>query len=230
MSSNHTVEVNDQPHPRKGAQLRRPGRPAGRTLADGVIADRETLLAAAERLITKEGPAVSLDAIALEAGVTKPILYRGVGDRDSLVNALAERLNDRMASRTSQEVGRAQSPHDAIHRLVRGYLHHAHQERNIYLYVSGGSSAEDRIGDLLRLADMSTRQFADGIAAYRSARGKSTQVATTWSYGLLGALHYVTLRFLRQDNSDVDVVAHELTQMLWTGFSLESDPESDAAP
>lgn len=230
MPSTTTAEVNAQRRPRKGLQPRRPGRPAGRTLADGVIADRETLLAAAERLITAAGPAISLDAIALEAGVTKPILYRGVGDRDSLVNALAERLNNRMASRTSQDVGQAQSPHDAIHRLVRGYLHHAQAERNIYLYVSGGSSAEDRIRDLLRLADMSARQFAAGIADYRSARGMSTQVATTWSYGLLGALHYVTLRFLRQDNGNVDEVAQELTQMLWTGFSLEGNPGKRQAP
>ena len=44
---------------------RRPGRPAGRTAADGVIADRDMLLAAAEKLIADKGPGVSLAAIAM---------------------------------------------------------------------------------------------------------------------------------------------------------------------
>ena len=72
---------------------RKRGRPAGRTAADGVIADRDQLLSAAEALIGRDGPQVSLAAIAAQAGVTKPTLYREVGDRDALVHALAERLS-----------------------------------------------------------------------------------------------------------------------------------------
>ena len=55
---------------RRPALPRKRGRPAGRSSDDGVIADRETLLAAAERLIRKRGPGVPLGAIAIEAGVT----------------------------------------------------------------------------------------------------------------------------------------------------------------
>lgn len=202
-------------------KVRRPGRPAGRTQADGVIADRETLLDAAERLIAIAGPAVSLDAIALEAGVTKPILYRGVGDRDALISALAERLSSRMTAWVGREVAAAASPHDAVRRLVTGYLDHASRERNLYLFVSGGGSGEDRVRDLLRLADMTTRRFAEDIATYRAARGADPSVATVWSYGLVGALHYVTLWLLRDGDRDSRDVAAQLTQMLWTGFSLD---------
>jgi hypothetical protein len=59
-----------------------------RTAGDGVVADREALLAAAERLIRRRGRDVSLDAIPVEADVTKPTLYRGVWHRNPLVNAL----------------------------------------------------------------------------------------------------------------------------------------------
>ena len=79
------------PNPSQPSAPRPRGRPAGRTTADGVIADREVLLNAAETLIREQGPAVSLQAIADKAGVTKPTLYRGVGDRDALVKALAEK-------------------------------------------------------------------------------------------------------------------------------------------
>ena len=83
---------------------RRRGRPRGRTAADGVIADRNRLLEAAEELLRADGPTVSLQAIATRAGVTKPTLYRELGDRDALVNALAERLTERMAESVTSMV------------------------------------------------------------------------------------------------------------------------------
>jgi AcrR family transcriptional regulator len=50
---------------------------------------REALLNAALAVITRDGPAASMDAMAAEAGITKPILYRHFGDRDGLIAAVA---------------------------------------------------------------------------------------------------------------------------------------------
>ena len=127
-------------HPRHPDSPRRRGRPAGRTAADGVIADRENLLEAAEKLIHAQGPGVSLQAIAAEAGVTKPSLYRGVGDRDALVNALAERLAARMAESVSRLVARASSPRAGLRNLVAGYLDLAAREKHLYLFVTAGGT------------------------------------------------------------------------------------------
>ncbi len=196
---------------------RRPGRPAGRTSGDGVIADRDTLLSAAERLIRKRGPGVSLDAIASEAGVTKPILYRGVGDRDALVNALAMRLSSRMTEAVTRLVERATGPRDALHRLVSGYLAEAARERHLYLYITAGGASEERVRQSLLLADATAQQFSARIAAYRSARGADASVATVWAYGLIGALHFVTLWWLRDEAITIDAVTEQITALLWSG-------------
>ncbi len=200
---------------------RRPGRPAGRSTADGVIADREALLAAAERLIREHGPGVSLDAIALAAGVTKPILYRGVGDRDALVHALAERLATRMAEGVALLVARAPGPRDALRRLVSGYLDHACADRHLYLYVTAGGQREDRVRQSLVLADGTAQPFAERIAAYRTARGADPGVATVWAYGLVGALHFVTLWWLREGSMESDQVTDQITALLWSGLGLD---------
>jgi len=209
---------------RRRTQPRRPGRPTGRTRDHGVIADRETLLAAAERLIRKRGPDVSLDAIAVEAGVTKPILYRGVGDRDALVQALALRLSARMAANATASVAQATAPRDALRRLVQSYLALAAEERHLYLYVTAGGASEDRVRQSLLLADDAARAFAERIAAYRTARGADPAVATVWSYGLVGALHFVTLWWLRDAALDIADVTERITDLLWSGFDLESTP------
>jgi AcrR family transcriptional regulator len=53
--------------------------------------NRQRILAAAEKLFTREGvAATSMDAIALEAGVGKGTLFRRFGDRASLALALLE--------------------------------------------------------------------------------------------------------------------------------------------
>ncbi|MFC4007117.1 TetR/AcrR family transcriptional regulator [Nonomuraea purpurea] len=52
---------------------------------------RRALLDAADRVILSEGPEVSMAAIAVEAGITKPILYRHFGDKSGLYEALADR-------------------------------------------------------------------------------------------------------------------------------------------
>lgn len=197
------------------------GRPAGRTAADGVVADREALLTAAERLIREQGPGVSLQAIAAEAGVTKPTLYREVGDRDALINALAERLSARMAEATRSLVARASSPRQALRNLVAGYLELAARDRHLYLFVTAGVSSDDRVQQSLRLADGAASQFAAPIAAYRAARGAEPAVATVWSYGLVGALHFVTLWWLRDQTLDADVVVEQITALLWSGMGLE---------
>lgn len=198
---------------------RRPGRPAGRTAADGPLADRDALLAAAERLIRNRGPEVSLRAIAAEAGVTKPILYRGVGDRDALIDALAERLSARLADQVARRVAPTSDPHDALRRLVGAYLAEAAADRHVYLFVTGGGS--DRVHQSLRLADRTAQQFAQAISVYRTGGGADPAVSNVWAHGLVGALHQVTLWWLRGSTADIDLVADQITAMLWSGIGLE---------
>ena len=63
-----------------------------------MLASREQLLDAAERVIAEQGPDATMEEIAAAATVTKPILYRAVGDRAALVNALSEAMIDRIST------------------------------------------------------------------------------------------------------------------------------------
>lgn len=55
---------------------------------------RRELLEAADRVVLRDGPQASMNAIAAEAGITKPILYRHFGDKGGLYAALAMRHTD----------------------------------------------------------------------------------------------------------------------------------------
>ena len=164
---------------------------------------------------------MSLQAIASQAGVTKPTLYREVGDKDVLVHALAERLSERMAGAMTELVAQATAPREGLRNLVAGYLELAARERNLYLFVTAGGTGDERLHQSLLLADGAARQFAEPIAAYRAAHGADPGVATVWSYGLLGALHYVTLWWLRDQSADLNQVIEQITALLWSGMRAE---------
>jgi len=205
------------------------GRPAGRKTGDGLLADREALLAAAERVICEQGPTVSLDVIAAEAGVTKPILYRGVGGRDALIQALSQRLTARMAQRATKLAVGAAGPEDSLLRLARAYLSQADRERNLYLYVTAAVAGNDPMRQSLVLADTTATGFVDTIAANRAKYGADPSVAKVWAYALVGALHYVTLLRLRDRSVGIERAARHLTAMLWSGFDLGSPHKVESA-
>jgi len=180
------------------------------------------LLRAAEKLIRDEGPKVSLQAIAIAAGVTKPTLYREVGDKDALVQALAERLSTRIGDAVTALVAQASNPHEGLTNLIAGYLDLAARDRDLYLFVTAGGTGDDRLQKSLLLADGAASQFADPIAAYRTARKADPTVATVWSYALLGAMHFVTLWWLRDPTLERKVVIDQITSLLWSGMGLEN--------
>lgn len=65
-----------------------------RTAEQRAARRRRELLDAADRVVLRDGPGASMNAIAAEAGITKPILYRHFGDKGGLYSALAKRHTD----------------------------------------------------------------------------------------------------------------------------------------
>ena len=65
-------------------------------LAPDRAARREALLDAADRAVARDGAATSMAAVAAEAGISKPILYKHFGDKPGLAAALADRHTERL--------------------------------------------------------------------------------------------------------------------------------------
>lgn len=199
---------------------RRPGRPPG----GQVLADRHQLLAAAEAAIRADGPDITMEAIASGAGVTKPILYRGIGDRDALVAALAEVFVDRINRAASGALTTARTPRARLRSLVSAFIEVVDTNRNLFLFVTAGGSNVDRVGQALRLADRSAVPISQQLAAQRVASGKGPEVALAWSYGLIGTLQFVTLWWLRDATVGSDELVDQVTELLWSGIGAKATP------
>lgn len=194
------------------AAKRRPGRPKG----GRVLVDRDQLLAAAMRLINAEGPDVTLDEIAAEATITKPILYRTIGDKEALVMALSESLIDRINTAVAEASGRTHDPRAEFESAVRTYLRAVNTDRNLFLFVNAGGQSTEQ---LRRLIDRSSEQMIEVFTTARRAAGLDVSTAQTWGYAIIGAFQLVTIMWLRDEYCALDAVAEHLTQLLWPGVA-----------
>ncbi|MEU3306708.1 TetR/AcrR family transcriptional regulator [Nocardiopsis sp. NPDC006832] len=123
---------NDAPAPHRGRNVR--GRDPQR---------RKAILDAADRVIQREGHEASMLAIATEAGISKPILYRHFGDKGGLYQALARRHVDPLIERIRAELHQHTDFEIRARATVGAYLSMISQNLNLYRFLMDRATSED---------------------------------------------------------------------------------------
>lgn len=123
---------NGAPAPRRGRNAR--GRDPQR---------RKDILDAADRVIQREGHDASMLAIATEAGISKPILYRHFGDKGGLYQALARRHVDPLIERIRAELHQHTDFEIRARATVGAYLSMISQNLNLYRFLMDRATSED---------------------------------------------------------------------------------------
>jgi len=207
------------------AQRRRPGRPKG----GQIVADRSQLLAAAASVIRERGPEATMDEIAAGASVTKPILYRTIGDRAALIAALSETLIDQIDRSVNTATDSETDPATGFAAAIRGYVAAVEADRNIFLFVNSAALGTDQFR---RLVDRSAASMVPVFSTARARVDLEPDGATTWAWAIVGALQVVTTMWLRDQEGDLDALARDVSQLLWSGLgqTLATGSARDLAP
>lgn len=199
---------------------RRPGRPPG----GGRLVDRDEMLDAAERALGRHGPGVSMDAIAEEAGVTKPVLYDRVGGRGDLADALAARL----AAAIITEGGRVLPRHRPIDReefvlVCTAVLETLAARRGVFGYVLQVGS-EDVVGRTVALVSRSAEPLEALLGQHLCAAIDPAR-RRTWAHAIVGMLNVVGLWWIASPERRAHEVAEDLVALVWPGLVAESTVE-----
>lgn len=181
------------------------------------MADRELLLDAAERVIRRDGAGASLDAIAVAAGVTKPVVYARVGSRAALSDALAARLAQRVFAAAQREVAGGGIDRATLAGFFTATLQTLADHRELFAYVTRGGT-DDTAQRNLYLAGESAGPLAAFLAHRRVAMGADTAVATPWAYGIIGMLNLTATWWLEQGTSSAAVLGDQLAELVWAGM------------
>ncbi|MEU5995574.1 TetR family transcriptional regulator [Spirillospora sp. NPDC047418] len=148
---------------------------------------RRALLEAADRVIQREGPEASMAAIAAEAGISKPILYRHFGDKSGLYQALAERHTGKLIEGIREEFSRGDEPvRDRTRSTIDTYLATISKNLHLYRFLMHRASAEDTATH----SAMSTmiRDVSRELAEVMIAEGEMTDRtrAYVWGHAIVG--------------------------------------------
>ena len=198
-----------------------PRRGPGRPRAGETVADRDQLLAAALRVIRADGPDVTMDDIAAAAGVSKPIVYRNIGDKDALVAALATMFVDRLNEAVERSTASGTRGRSTFAASMRATFEVIDEDRNLFLFVTAGGPGTESVRLLI---DRSSSRMIQQFSALRTAAGLDPRPARTWAYATVGAIQVAAMMWLRDGYGDRDEVADHITQLMWPGLTGTDNP------
>jgi AcrR family transcriptional regulator len=183
---------------------------------------RDQLLEAAERVIARDGPAASMSAVAAEAGVSKPILYRHFGGKNGLVHAVGQRFADRLLNGLQSSRAQTDDPRERTAAAIDGFLAAVEEAPQTYLFLTRGSAeGAPAVGDAL---DVFMRRLGDELASYMAAadpgkRPRRDLLILTWAHGTVGLIRSATDLWLDRCHVSRAELARQLTTILWDGYA-----------
>ncbi|WP_018656169.1 TetR family transcriptional regulator [Actinomadura flavalba] len=185
---------------------------------------RRALLEAADRVIQREGPEASMAAIAAEAGISKPILYRHFGDKSGLYQALAERHTRKVIEGIRAEFSRPGEALDRVRSTIDTYLATVSANLNLYRFLMHRASAEDAATH----SAMSTmiggigRELAEVLAEEGAIADPNR--AQVWAHALVGMVQTAGDWWLdHTDEVPREVVVDGLADLILGGLPAASD-------
>jgi AcrR family transcriptional regulator len=179
---------------------------------------RRALLEAADRVIRREGPEASMNAIAAEAGISKPILYRHFGDKSGLYQALADRHTRKLIETVRAEFLRSDSLRARTRATIDVYLSSISDNLNLYRFLMQRASVEDAAIH----SAMSTviRGLSRELAEVMIAEGEvgDRAQAYVWGHAIVGMVQTAGDWWLDHQNVPRDTVVGGLVDLVLDGL------------
>lgn len=178
-----------------------------------------------------------MNAIAAEAGITKPILYRHFGDKSGLYRALAKRHTDAMldACRTAIDSVHGER-RDRVEATIDAYLGAIEAHPQVYRFLMHPA---DEDGDGTRPSDTGRhvspllRRLGEELAEVITERlelgPEGELVARVWGHGIVGMMHAAGDWWLAEQPCSRQELVRHLADLLWARLIEVPDKERGQA-
>ncbi|MFB7664449.1 TetR family transcriptional regulator [Kitasatospora sp. NPDC056138] len=178
---------------------------------------REQLLNAADRVVQRDGPGASMNAIAAEAGITKPILYRHFGDRNGLIGALTERHTSGLLAAVRAALNEPLERRDRVEHVLDTYLAAIEARPQVYRLLTHPEPGDPTgAGNALAPA---LRQIADEISKAVEIQvdlgADGPLLSETWGRAITGMVLAAGDWWLEQRPCPRSRMVQALADLLW---------------
>lgn len=193
-------------------------------------ARREELLDAALTAIRRDGPGLSMEVIAAEAGVTKPILYKHFGDRDGLAGAIAGRVAAELVATVGASLGADVPPRQLLRSTVDAYLTYIERDPNVYRFLISRLGSRDGVGAGDDLMSEIGRRVAVVLGERMRAVGFDSGAAEPWAFGIVGMVQLAGDWWLGTQTMPRARLTEYLCDLLWHGLGVAPGRDPRPAP
>jgi AcrR family transcriptional regulator len=194
---------------------------SGAPLLSGRQVRREELLDAADRIVRRDGPAASMAAIAAEAGITKPILYRHFGDKDGLHAALADRYTGNLLVELREALAIGRSRRDRVRCAVDAYLAAIEEEPQVYRFLLHSDDAARAQREVHSFTRRLAVLLAAGIGAETGVPGDGVR-AQAWAHAIVGMVQSAGDWWLEHRPCPREQLVAELVALLEGAYDLRA--------
>ncbi|MFB7272405.1 TetR family transcriptional regulator [Streptomyces sp. NPDC056244] len=193
---------------------------------------RRQLLEAADRVVLRDGPQASMNAIAAEAGITKPILYRHFGDKGGLYRALAKRHTDALLDALRAALDAPAERRRRVEATLDTYLAAIEARPQVYRFLmhpAEDSQLPEQGFDVGRHSAPLLRRLGEELAKVIEERvdlgPDSEQLARVWGHGIVGMMHAAGDWWLGERPCSREQLVRSLADLLWGRLATVDDRE-----
>lgn len=203
-----------------------PDAASGAAPAPLASARREQLLDAADRVVRRDGPRASMNAIAAEAGITKPILYRHFGDKDGLYRALAQRHGGALLAAIRAALALPLDRRERVEALLDTYLSAIEGGPQVYRFLAhpdptaAGAATSGALAPSLRaIAD----ELSAAVAAQLDLGPDTPATAAAWGHAITGMVLAGGDWWLETSPFPREQMVRTLADLLWGRMAAAAD-------
>ncbi|MFE0649563.1 TetR family transcriptional regulator [Streptomyces sp. NPDC059534] len=191
---------------------------------------RRELLEAADRVVLRDGPKASMNAIAAEAGITKPILYRHFGDKGGLYRALATRHTDALLAALRASLDAPADRRRRVEATLDTYLASIEAMPQVYRFLMHPAEETQQAEqgfDVGRHSAPLLRRMGEELGqviAERVDLGPAAEVqARIWGHGIVGMMHAAGDWWLGERPCTRAELVTSLADLLWGRLAAADD-------
>lgn len=178
----------------------------------------EQLLDTAEALFADQGYAdTSVEDIARAAGITRPIVYQRLGNKEAAYLAVVERVRRDLEERVVAAALSQTDPREQLAAGIDAFLGYLeHQPRRWTLLYGSSTVTVGELGERLTDARFTTVEMIRALLASHAGEGPEIEA---FAHLVSGAVEQLGRWWRRHPEEPREVLVQRAVQMLWSGLA-----------
>jgi AcrR family transcriptional regulator len=187
---------------------------------------RAQLVQVARSLFAERGfDGTSIEEIAAQAGVSKPVVYEHFGSKEALYAIVVDREMQQLLARVTHALQSGGHPRTLLERAALALLDYVETSTDGFRILVRDSPVAQSTGTFASLLSDATGQVEHILVEEFDARGLDSSFAPMYAQMLVGMVALTGQWWLDAQHPDKQTVAAHLVNLAWNGLSsLEQSP------